>query len=153
MGVRHDIVRLEHVFQKPAGRVFAAWTSTEALSRWYVPGETGWWSSMAEHEFRVGGRKRLSFGPSTSVTYEEHCRYEDIVPDQRIVYSMTISAESRRLTVSLVTVEFAGVGESTTVTLTDQMAILDGADTVGNRKQGWVEVFQKLGAEVAGSQR
>ncbi|MGE0623207.1 MAG: SRPBCC domain-containing protein [Pseudomonadales bacterium] len=153
MGVRHDIVRLEHSFQKPAGRVFAAWTSTEALSRWYVPGETGWWSSMEEHEFRVGGLKRLSFGPSDSVTYEEDCRYEDIVPDQRIVYSMTISAESRRLTVSLVTVEFAGVGASTTVILTDQMAILDGADTVGDRKQGWIEVFQKLGAEVAGSQR
>ena len=153
MGVRHDTVRLQQTFRQPVMRVFSAWTSIDALSRWYVPGSEGWWSSIAEHEFRVGGRKRLSFGPSRSVTYEEDCRYEDIVPNERLVYSMTISAETRRLTVSLVTVEFSAAGESTTITLTDQVAILDGADTAGERENGWKEVFQKLAGEVAGSGR
>jgi uncharacterized protein YndB with AHSA1/START domain len=141
---------MEHTFRQSVDRVFSAWTSSEALSRWYVPGQTGWWSSIAEHEFRIGGRKRLSFGPSNSVTYEEDCRYEDIVPNERIVYSMTISAEGRRQTVSLVTVEFGADGESTNVTLTDQLAILDGADTAEGRRQGWEEVLEKLAREVAG---
>ncbi len=62
--VRHEIVRLEQSFRYPVDVVFAAWTDSDALSRWYLPGNEGWSSQILNHDFSVGGGKRLTFGLS-----------------------------------------------------------------------------------------
>ncbi len=144
MTVLHELVQVERTFSAPLEQVFSAWQDSEALGRWYLPGDESWSSEVVEHNFRVGGVKRLTFGPRGEIPYSEDCRYEDIVINERIVYTMTVAAGTQRLTASLVTIELSGTGSGTRVLMTDQLAILDGGDTAEERRQGWVEVLDRL---------
>ena len=114
-----------------------------------MPGESAWRSKIVSHDFRVGGGRLMTFGAPGDVQYKEDCRYEDIVDDQRICYAMTISRDDARITTSLVTVELAARGNGTVLTVTDQIAILDGGDTAADRERGWGETLDKLPAELA----
>jgi uncharacterized protein YndB with AHSA1/START domain len=149
METTHVTVTVEREFSARRARVFAAWRDAKALARWYVPGDEGWSSRIVEHDFRVGGRKALEFGPRGEPPYGEDCRYEDIVDDTRLIFSMRISTGSRTQTVSLVTVQFFDARAGTRIVVTDQMAIPEGGDTGEGRKRGWGEVLDKLGREVA----
>jgi uncharacterized protein YndB with AHSA1/START domain len=145
----HDTIVVERTLRASAARVFQAWSDSEALARWYLPGDATWTSRVLAHEFRRGGTKRLAFGPPGEVPWEEDCRYEDIVPERRLCFTMTISRGARAVTASLVTVELRPRGDRTTVRVTDQIAILDGSDTARERERGWGETLDKLVAELA----
>lgn len=136
------VVRRRH--DAPAARVFGAWKDPAALQAWYTPGDDSWTARILEHDFRVGGVKRMAFGPPAQPPYLEDCRYEDIVPDARICYSMTISRNDARLTTSMVTVELVPHGDRTELIVTDQLVILDGGDMAADRERGWGETLDKL---------
>ena len=148
----HHTVTLTRSYDATVERVFAAWRDTARLARWYVPGDGSWESDVVEHDFRVGGRKHLTFGPKGGPRYVEDCRYEDIVDGRRICFSMTIAGEKARMTTSMVTVELAANGARTDLKVTDQLVVLDGSDGPANardREAGWSETIGKLPAELA----
>jgi uncharacterized protein YndB with AHSA1/START domain len=145
----HDTVVVRRSYDAPAARVFAAWSDAAALQRWYVPGDGSWSSKVLTHEFRRGGAKRLEFGPPGGPTYTEDCRYEDIVPERRICFAMTILRAGVPITTSMVTVELVARGARTDTVVTDQIAILDGGDTAAAREHGWGETLDKLARVLA----
>jgi uncharacterized protein YndB with AHSA1/START domain len=145
----HDTVVVRRSYDAPAARVFAAWSDAAALQRWYVPGDGSWSSKILTHEFRRGGAKRLEFGPPGGPTYTEDCRYEDIVPERRICFAMTILRAGVPITTSMVTVELVARGARTDTVVTDQIAILDGGDTAAAREHGWGETLDKLARVLA----
>lgn len=141
---RHDTVVVRRTYDAPGSEVFAAWSSSAALARWYVPGDASWSSTIRAHEFRRGGVKQLEFGAPGEQRYVEDCRYEDIVQDRRICFVMTILSGGSVLTSSLVTVEFITRGLRTEVIVTDQIALLDGSESAPARERGWGETLDKL---------
>jgi uncharacterized protein YndB with AHSA1/START domain len=148
----HHTVTLARTYEATAARVFAAWREAARLARWYVPGDGSWEQRIVEHDFRVGGRKLLTFGPKGGPRYSEDCRYEDIVEGRRICFSMTIANEAARMTTSMVTVELFAKGPRTDLKVTDQLVVLDGGDGPTNareREAGWSETIGKLHAELA----
>ena len=72
----------------------------------------------------------------------------DIVPDARIVFAYDIEIGGRRLSASLVTVEFAGEGEATFMRMTEQLAYFDGHDDLEDRIHGTREGIERLALEV-----
>jgi uncharacterized protein YndB with AHSA1/START domain len=148
ISTKHDTVVVQRVFEASARQVFAAWTDPDSLSRWYVPGDETWAAKILAHEPRVGGVKRIRFGPREGAQYTEECHYEDIVPERRLCFSMTISHDDRRITTSMVTVELREIGARTETKVTDQMVILDGGDTAPDRERGWGETLDKLPNEL-----
>lgn len=145
MSVKHNTIVIERKFNADVKSTFATWRETKALAKWYLPGDATWSSQFHEHDFRVGGRKHLSFGPKGEEPYSEDCRYEDIIENERIVFTMTVLQRSKALSASLITAEFASVGSQTQITMTEQMAALDGLDSSDERTAGWHEVFDRLG--------
>ena len=145
--VVHDTVVVRRSYNASVERVYRAWTDRAELERWYVPGDESWTAKMLMHDFRVGGGKRFTFGPPNE-TFVEDCHYVDIVPERRICYAMTIARGDTRITVSMVTVEFASQGQRCDIRVTDQLAILDGSDTAKDRDRGWGETLYKLSAVV-----
>jgi uncharacterized protein YndB with AHSA1/START domain len=143
--VMHDTVVVRRQYEATVERVYNAWTDAALLQRWYTPGDETWSAKILEHDFRVGGTKRIAFGPPGD-RYFEDCHYVDIVPNHRICYSMTIARGDTRITVSMVTVELAAKGERCDVRVTDQVAILDGGESSGDRERGWGETLDKLPA-------
>lgn len=144
---RHDTVRSRLALRASPQRVFQAWARADDLGRWYLPGEGDWTSKIITHDFRIGGQKKLSFGPPGE-TYFEDCRYEDIVENERICFSMTIARGDQRITTSMVTVELFPHRHGVECVVTDQLVILDGGDTASDRERGWGETLAKLPAVV-----
>jgi uncharacterized protein YndB with AHSA1/START domain len=132
--VQHDTIVIKRRLAAPLERAFTMWSHPE-----------GWDDPYEHHEFRVGGCKRQTFGPPGERIYREEGRYEDIVPNKRVVYTYSIWRGEVRITTSLQTVEFAAQGARTEFLLTDQIAILDAGDTAAAREHGigkWLDQFE-----------
>ena len=143
--VTHATFSLERSYLAPPAKVFAAWADPAAKARWFTPGP----GSGHQLDFRVGGREVATGGPEGGPRMTFETLYRDIVPDQRIVYTSTLSAETDLVTVSLTTVEFtAGEGGGTRLVLTEQGAYLDGREEPAWREHGTADQLEALAAEL-----
>jgi uncharacterized protein YndB with AHSA1/START domain len=143
--VLHATFTLEPSYPAPLSRVFAAWADPAAKARWFAGPD-------AEHalDFRVGGREtayRPADGNQPALKFESV--YHDIVPDERIVYSSTLSAGDQLATVSLTTVQFRSSAEGTQLVLTEQGTFLDGYEDPRWREEGTGQQLTALAAELA----
>jgi uncharacterized protein YndB with AHSA1/START domain len=136
----HSTFVIERAYDASPARVFAAWAQKEAKQRWFGPSESG------EHEldFREGGHERLR-AHVHGATYDYDALYEDIVPDERIVYTYNMHRDGRRMSVSVTTVELLAEEGGTRLRYTEQGVFLDGEDTPDLREQGTQELLDKLG--------
>jgi uncharacterized protein YndB with AHSA1/START domain len=146
--VTHDTFAVERTYDAAPARVFAAWANPEAKAAWFGPPDED--AEDYELDFQVGGRE-YSRGkvPGGNGTYTYDARYQDIVPDERIVYSYDMHFEDARISVSLATVEFEPEGEGTRLTYTEQGAYLDGLDSSKDREGGTGGLLDALGEYLA----
>jgi uncharacterized protein YndB with AHSA1/START domain len=100
-------------------------------------------------DFRVGGREvNHARNPGgQDISFESH--YHDIVADQRIAYTSTLSVADTVVTVSLTTVELTPEGDSARLVLTEHGAFLDGHEQPDWREQGTGQWLDALGADLA----
>lgn len=146
--VNHATFVVERTYDASPARVFSAWADPTAKARWFgAPGESG---AEFELDFRVGGREVNRGTAPGGGTYAVEARYQDIVPDERIVYTYDMHLDGRRISVSLGTVQLAPEGERTRLTYTEQGAFLDGLDTPEAREQGTGGLLDALGEELRG---
>ena len=143
--ITHATFTLERSYPVPPARVFAAWADPAAKARWFTPGP----GSGHELEFRVGGREVATGGPDGGPVMRFETLYRDIVPQQRIVYTSTLSTETDLMTISLTTVEFTpGEDGGTRLVLTEQGAYLDGHEQPAWREEGTASQLDALAAEL-----
>jgi uncharacterized protein YndB with AHSA1/START domain len=145
--VTHDTFVIERDYDASPERAYAAWAEPEEKARWFpMSGDDGY-----EFDFRVGGRESASGDVGgSSFTYE--ALYQDIVPNERIVYSYDMHMDGTRISVSLATVEFKSSSDGTRLVFTEQGAFLDGLDTADQRRQGTGTLLDAL-AEALDGQR
>lgn len=142
--VTHSNFTIERDYPVSPARVFAAWATAEALLRWAAPGDD-WVQTIERFEFRVGGGETSRFGPKGGAPYVNETRYEDIVPNARIVSSGAMTHEGVRLFAGILTLTFEAAGQGCRCTLTEQGVFLDGHDVAGNHEGGWNVMLDKLG--------
>ena len=146
--VTHATFTLERVYPVPAARVFAAWADPAAKARWFAGGP----AAGHQLDFQIGGREVNYGGPDGGPVMTFESFYRDIVPDQRIVYSSTLSAGDDVVTVSLTTVELTpgelSPGGGTRLVLTEQGTFLDGREDPSWRERGTADWLDALGAEL-----
>src|SRR6185295_3456256 len=88
--VQQGTIRLERRYKAPPARVFAAWAEPAARARWDVPGR--WVIAEQTFDFREGGREIKRFGPGDDPRFVASTLYLDIVPQQRIVFSYSMTS-------------------------------------------------------------
>lgn len=122
-------------------RVFAAWADVKQKAKWFgAPGED---NTPQQFDFRVGGREfSESAVGDTTFTFDVH--YQDIVPDQRIIYTYDMTMGGARISVSLASVELTPMGQGTRLLLTEHGAFLDGLDNNEQRKDGTIALIGQL---------
>jgi uncharacterized protein YndB with AHSA1/START domain len=144
----HATFVIERAYDASPARVFAAWADKAAKARWFGDPDS---HSGYELDFRIGGREVNRGGPPGGPIYTYEARYDDIVPNQRIVYSYTMDCSDARISVSVTTVELKPAGAGTQLTFTEQGVFLDGGDTPQIREHGTRELSDSLGAALSGS--
>lgn len=137
---KHATFVIERNYEASPAKAFAAWADPVAKARWFTKAD--------EFEFRVGGRETSHGGPPGGPVYTFDAQYQEIVPDQRIVYSYVLDQDETRISVSVVTVEFKSEGTGTRLIYTEQGVFLDGHDTPEQREHGTKLMLDKLGDTV-----
>lgn len=141
----HATFVVERTFTTSPARVFAAWATPEAKAHWFR-GPDEWQETDRELDFRVGGRERLSgVWPGGRISVFDG-RYQDIVQDQRIIYTYEMHLNETRISISLATVELKPAGAGTRMIFTEQAVFLDGFDDAGGREKGTRALLDKLEA-------
>ena len=143
--VEHATFAVRRTYGASPARVFAAWADPAAKARWFgAPDES---TTEFELDFRVGGRE-INRGSVEGQDYTYEAHYQDIVPDERIVYTYVMEMDATLISISVATVELRSEGAGTRLVLTEQGAYLDGLDTPQQREQGTGGMLDALGAEL-----
>lgn len=114
-----SLVRVRRLLPAEIDRVFAAWSSADALARWFVCDPE--WTATATSEFRVGGRYRIEMRSGGRVVGGASGEYRAIERPRRIVFTWT-SEGGMLVADSLVTVELTAIGSKTELLLTHDLA-------------------------------
>ncbi|MBN9532151.1 MAG: SRPBCC domain-containing protein [Alphaproteobacteria bacterium] len=138
----HATIVVERDYPVPPARVFAAFAEPDAYRQWHLPnGE--WVTNRFAYDFRIGGELLAGFGKPGESRYVNKGRFEDIVPNERIVSAGTMHDGDTRLSSTLCTIELRAEKGGTRLKLTDQSVFYDW-ETPGDRRGGWTEITEKL---------
>ncbi len=142
----HSTFVIERSYPASPARVFQAFADPVAKSRWF--GGPKEWNGKHELDFRVGGTEHSSGGPKGGPVHRYDARFQDIVPNERIVLTYDMHLDAQRISVSVQTVELRPEGRGTKLTLTEQGVYLDGYDDAGQREGGTRQLLEMLGASL-----
>lgn len=142
--VKHDTFVIERSYPVPSAKAFAAWADPKIKARWF--GDPN--SPSQIFEFKVGGREYMTGPGPGGQNFVFDVTYQDIVPDQRIVYTYQMEMGGKRISVSVASIEFTPEGKGTRMVLTEAGAFLDGLDTNEQRFQGTNFLVNALGEEL-----
>jgi uncharacterized protein YndB with AHSA1/START domain len=150
--VTHATYVIERRYEAPVERTFAAFADADTKRRWFMGSRD---SGEFQMDFRVGGREVsrsvIGGGPLKGTSLTNETVYQDIVPNERIVFAYTMTIGDHRMSASLVTVQFrpARNGKGTELTFTDQGAYFERSDGVQMREQGWTHILEQLNAALS----
>ncbi|MBB3891637.1 uncharacterized protein YndB with AHSA1/START domain [Phenylobacterium haematophilum] len=143
----HTSFVIERRFAASPAAVFGAWADLEAKKRWSdCHAEEG--ETELTMDFRPGGRESYRAQLPDGVSQRVEKVFFDIVQDARIVFAYDIEIGGKRLSASLVTVEFSAEREATFMRMTEQLAYFDGHDDLEDRIHGTREGIERLALEV-----
>lgn len=134
-------LELKRVFTAPREKVFQAWTTPEALKKWWGP--EGYETPIAEVDLRVGGRYRLGMRklPDGEVFYLLGA-FREVTAPERLVYTWSWEGAHAEMGETLVTVEFRTAGQSTEVILTHEL--FPDEATRDEHVKGWSSCLDRL---------
>ncbi|MDI7775556.1 SRPBCC family protein [Asticcacaulis sp. EMRT-3] len=141
----HHTFVIERLIAAPPALVFFAWADGAAKAQWFS-GPNDWSLIERVHDFREGGVERLKGRWPSGKVADFQCRFHDIVPDKRIVYSYDMYHDDRRLSVSLATLDLKPESDGTRLTLTEQITHLDGYPTPEDREEGTRHLIERAAA-------
>jgi uncharacterized protein YndB with AHSA1/START domain len=148
--VQHATFVIEKRLRHPPAKVFRAFADEEAKKKWFG-GPPEWDQGPRSFDFREGGVEIDVGGPPGGFVSAMSCIYNEIIPNERLVYTYEMKIDGRRISVSLATVEFRPDGAGTRLVLTEMGAYLDGAEGdmgVAGREEGTRWLLDKMEASL-----
>jgi uncharacterized protein YndB with AHSA1/START domain len=124
-------------------RVFAAWTTPDAVKAWFGPGDCE--VLDARIDLRIGGKYSIVMSTERLGQISVSGQYKEVQPPDKLIYTWRWegSAELTDAT-SLVTVEFVPAGSATEIRLThEQFPSLESRDNHGHGWKGALDQFAK----------
>jgi len=135
------VLQLNRIVPASRERVFAAWTTPEAIKVWFGPDSCR--VLDVQVDLRVDGEYCFSLSTEDLGEIKVHGRYLEVTPPTKLIYTWRWEGNPE-LTVgtSLVTVEFTSAGTFTEIRLThEQLPSIESRDDHGH---GWSGTFDKL---------
>ncbi|SFP25422.1 Uncharacterized conserved protein YndB, AHSA1/START domain [Mesorhizobium sp. NFR06] len=145
--VIHSTFTIERTYPQSPTKVFHAFADKATVRRWRIDGD-GFAIAEFTFDFRVGGGEVSRFSYQGGPEIRLDAQFQDIIADQRIVFSYRMAIGSQTMSASLTTVELTPSGEGTRLTYTEQGAFLDGVDSAQGREEGTRGLLEALAAEL-----
>ena len=130
---------LKRTFKAPVEVVYQAWTQAEQFSRWMGPA-VDMTCAVEAHEVRVGGRYAFEITSADGQVNGASGHFREVVENERLVFTWTWNHVPDHET--LVTVDFRGGGDATTMTLTHERH--SSAESTANHRMGWTGALDNL---------
>lgn len=140
--VIHKTIKIKKKIKAPLSKVYSAFSSPKARSKWAVP--EGDAMEYSETDFRVGGTDRFRCGSPGVLEFKGLVTYQEIVKDLRIISTETLHRFEDALCVALLTTELFETTNGTNIVITAQVSSLNGRDMSTGYKQGWTSVLRNL---------
>ncbi len=153
----HASFVIERRYDASPQRLFAAWSDPAAKRRWFVEGE-GWEIQSYELDFREGGAEKSRFrhlkgeeifGEKT--IFGNETVFNEIVPNERIIFTYSMDRNGARFSVSLASVELKAASAGTRMIFTEHATFFEGGDGPQMREAGWRELLDKLDGYLKGA--
>ncbi len=144
--VVHATFVVERTYPATPARVFKAFADEASKARWFA-GPPGWEQHEKRFDFRVGGAEALVRRHASGMVSAFHCVYQDIVPDERIVYAYRMTLDGKPMSSSLASIEIRPEGSGSRLTLTEYGVYFDGFGQAAadGREHGTNWLMDKLG--------
>lgn len=140
-----DTLRITRRFKATPERVYAAFSSLDAMASWFGP--PGCSMRGDSVDFRVGGEYRLRIDTPDGEAIVAGT-YREITPPSKLVFTWQWQDDEDWVnTESVITCEFVAHGNETELTLT-QVGFPVPASR-GRHEHGWTGCLDKLGAALA----
>jgi uncharacterized protein YndB with AHSA1/START domain len=133
-------LQLKRTFSAPREKVFRAWTDPKELARWFAP-TPDHSAIVPELDLKVGGRYRIEIRHTGGNVHKVSGIYREITPPEKIAFTWSWENDPAK-SVSLVTVEFRDLGDSTELLLTHEQ--LPSTEDRGKHEHGWSGCFDQL---------
>ena len=150
--VIHSTFTLERSFPKPLQAVFAALSDPAKLRRWFAGADQNDIEEFSV-DFRVGGEERLRYrlkeGPVAGKQITSIGRFQEIVPNERIVAARTLALEGKCFSAAQVTFELLPAKDGADLIFTHQGAYFEMPDGPKLLEVGWRTLMDKLATELA----
>ncbi len=147
---KHATFTIERTYPAAPTRVFKAFSDAKAKAKWFAWPEDQQ-VDRPQMDFRVGGCEHAAGGPKGGPVHSFDAMYQDIVPNERIIYSYDMHLDKQRISVSLTTIVLQPAGAGTRLVFTEQGVFLDGFDDPGVREKGTRDLLDALGKSLEGS--
>lgn len=145
----HTDFVIEREFDAAPEAVFFAWADPEAKRRWSDCHAE--FTTEYHLDFRPLGHETHHVAYPDGRVQEIEKVFFDIEDARRIVFAYDIRLEGRRLSASLVTVEFFESQRGTRMVYTEQLAYFDGHEDRALRVRGTEEGLDKLSLQLCDS--
>ena len=148
----HNTFVIDRSYPQPPARVFAAFAQPAQKRRWYA--ESDHEIQEFEMDFRTGGSERFRYRfkeghQLAGAEISNETGYQDIVPEERMVWTTRMTLNGKVILVSLVTLEFLSSGDGTELTLTNQGTFMEWPGGAAMIEAGWRTLLDRLGKELA----
>ncbi|MDP3938433.1 MAG: SRPBCC domain-containing protein [Deltaproteobacteria bacterium] len=127
-------VQIKRTLRAPRAKIFEAFTSPEALKRWWMPGD-GFSVPSAEVDLREGGAYRIGMKNLAGKIFHLFGTYREVKPPEKIVYSWQWDGIEEKLGETLVTVELHDVEGGTELVVTHEL--FPTTEDRDNHNKGW----------------
>ena len=148
--VVHSTFVVQRSLSKPVETVFAALSKPEKVKQWFAEGEG---HDLLEFNlnFAEGGTQRLVYRmkqgtPVAGMVIENEARFQEIVPNDRVVMVTTMKFEGKRILASQITFELVASPKGTDLICTHQGAYFDGDPMQMSMRleEGWKGLMDRL---------
>jgi uncharacterized protein YndB with AHSA1/START domain len=137
-----DTIQLRRSYSAPIDAVWHAWTSPEALTRWFRPSDEHT-TTVHALELRVGGKYRIEMVHTSGKRHVVAGAYRELQPPGLLAFTWRWE-DNPVMSDTLVTVELRAQGGGTELVLTHRMLVEEKQRE--DHRHGWSRCLERLGA-------
>lgn len=131
---------IDRSFDSPRTKVFKAWTSAEALSKWFAPSDK-MTTEVLELNIQVGGRYTFKMINENNEEYIVGGEYISIIPNEQLIFTWKWQSHEDSAEM-LITLEFIDEGNSTVMKLLQER--IPSEESRKEHNKGWQGCLARL---------